>query len=86
MFFAYCWRLEVEQLPRVATGNFEAIRFADGRVVEPLSRLAHILIRVVHRVKNAVGTDFRYRVDQSRCAKGAARSDVKVLSQVVRDR
>ena len=76
----------MEQLPRVVTGNLDAIRFADGRVVQPLSRLTHVLIRVVHRVQNAVGTDFGYRVDQSWRAKGATRSDVKILSQILRYR
>ena len=28
----------MEQLPRIATSDLEAISFADGRVVEPLSR------------------------------------------------
>jgi cell shape-determining protein MreC len=70
-------------LPRVAVGNFEPIRFADGSVVEPLSRLTHILIRVVHRVQNAVGADFQYHVNERLCAKAAAGSDVEVLSQIV---
>src|SRR5215471_3054006 len=71
---------KVEQLPRVAVGNFDAIRFADGSAVEPLSRLMHILVRVVHRVQNAVGTDLRYHIDQSRCAKEAADSASSVTS------
>ena len=45
-------------MPCVATRNFEAIGFADGRFVEPFSRLTYVLIGIVHRVQNAVGTDF----------------------------
>jgi hypothetical protein len=37
-------------------GNLETVRFANGSVVEPVGGLAHILVRVVDRVENAVGT------------------------------
>jgi len=40
--------LEAKQLLRVAAGDFDAIRFANGRVIEPVGRLGHVLERVVH--------------------------------------
>ena len=40
-FSALFGGLEAEQPPRVAVGDFEAVRLADGSVVEPVGRLDH---------------------------------------------
>jgi len=37
----------MEELSRVGTGNFEAVRFADGSVIEPVGCEGHILKRVI---------------------------------------
>jgi hypothetical protein len=47
--------LRVEQFLGVDSGNFQAVRFADGSLVEPAGRFGHILERVVHRVQDTVG-------------------------------
>ena len=44
----------MEQLLGVAAGNFQAIRFADGSLVEPTDRLGHVVERVVHGVQTLV--------------------------------
>jgi len=40
--------LEAEQFLGVTVGDFQAVRFADGSLVEPSARLGHILEGVVH--------------------------------------
>ena len=42
--------LEMEQLARVAVGDLDPVRFADRSVVEPVGRLGHIIVRVIHRI------------------------------------
>ena|SRR6266851_9427678 len=70
--------LEVEQLLCVSTGDFDAIRFADGSMIEPLGGLTHVFVRIVDRVQNAVRADFQHRIDQLLRAEVTARRNIKV--------
>ena len=65
--------LEAEQLLGVATADFDAIRFADGSMVEPFGGLTHIFARIIDRVQNAVRALFQHRIDQRLRAEVPAR-------------
>ena len=77
------WRLKAEQLSRVAVHDLKAVWFADGRVIEPIGRLSHVLKRVVDGVQDAVRANFNHHVGQCLCTKIATSSDVEVLPQVL---
>ncbi len=51
--------LEAETFLGVTVGDFQAVRFADGNLVEPSARLGYILEGVVHRIQNAVSACVR---------------------------
>lgn len=70
-------------MPCGAAGDFAAICFADWDVVEPVSRLNHVLVGIVHRVQNAIRADFEDHVGQRLCAKIPARGDEEVVPQVL---
>jgi hypothetical protein len=40
--------LQVEQLLGVTAGDLQAVGFADGGLIKPLSRLDHVLVRVIN--------------------------------------
>jgi hypothetical protein len=73
---------EVKQFPRVAVGDFEAVRFADGSLVEPVGRLGHILVWLIHGVQNAIRSDFLQHIDKC-LGEGAAGSEVEVFPQIL---
>jgi hypothetical protein len=41
----------------VSMGDLQAVGFADGSLVKPLSGLDHVLVRIVDRVKNPIRAD-----------------------------
>ena len=77
------WLLNAEQLLGVATADFDAIRFTDGSMVEPLGSLTHIFVGIIDRVQNAVLADFQHRIYERLRAEVAARRNIKVFPKVL---
>jgi hypothetical protein len=73
----------VEQHACIVAADFEAIWVADGGVIEPSARDAHIFERVVHGVQNPIRPDFENHFGEGLRPEVAAGGDVKVFAQLV---
>ena len=56
--------LQFEKLDRIEPPDLESVCFADARNVEPIRRVVDVLEWPVGGEKDAVGTNFKDRVDQ----------------------
>jgi hypothetical protein len=62
------WSGLAEQLARVLVGELRSVGLADGRVVQELGRLVHVLERVVDREQHVVCAHHLHRAQQRRRA------------------